>query len=48
MSVSCIKLVIQEAWKRGFNEAKSHKILNIYFTDAPQSGRLTKYISAKI
>ena len=31
MSVSRIKSVVQEARKRGFNEAKSRTILNIYF-----------------
>ena len=48
MSVSRIKSVVQEVRKRGFNEAKSRIILNIYLKDAPWLGRLTKYISAKI
>jgi len=48
ISVSRIKLVIQEARKRGFNETKSRRILNIYLKDAPRSGRLTVRTSAKI
>ena len=48
MSVSRIKLVVQEARKRGFDETKSRIILNIYLKDAPQSGHPTKRTSAKI
>ena len=48
MSVFRIKLVIQEARKRGFDEAKSCTILDIYLTDAPWSGCPTKCMSAKI
>ena len=48
ISVSRIKLVVQEAYKRGFNKTKSRRILNIYLKDAPRSGRLTVYTSAKI
>jgi len=47
MTVSRIKLVVQETYKRRFNKTKSRKILDIYFKDAPQSGRLTIYISVK-
>ena len=48
MSVSCIKSVVQEVWKRGFDEAKSRIILNIYFRDVPWLSHLTKHTSAKI
>jgi len=48
MSVSRIKSVVQEARKRGFDEAKSRKILDIYLTDTPWSGCPTKRTSAKI
>jgi len=48
MSVSRIKSVVQEARKRGFDEAKSRIILDIYLKDTPQLGRPTKRTSAKI
>ena len=48
MSISCIKSVVQEARKRGFDEAKSRTILNIYLKDAPWLGCPTKHTSAKI
>jgi hypothetical protein len=48
MSVSRIKSVVQEARKRGFDEAKSRTILNIYLKDAPRLGRPTKRTSTKI
>jgi len=48
MSVSRIKSVVQKARKHRFNETKSRRILDIYLKDAPQSGRLTVYTSAKI
>jgi len=48
MSVSRIKLVIQETRKRGFDETKSRRILDIYLKDAPRLGRPTVRTSAKI
>ena len=48
MSVSRIKSVVQEARKRGFDETKSRRILDIYLKDTPWSGRPTVRTSAKI
>ena len=35
ISISRIKLVVQEVHKHGFDETKSYKILDIYLKDVP-------------